>query len=112
MQIPTKLYIVVRNDLTPGLQAAQAVHAALSFAFTHPQDGRIWHDTTPYVVVLQTPDEGSLLSNWERLSDVPHRVLVREPDIDDEATAFAALGHEAGRILSGLPLCLREPAMA
>lgn len=88
------------------------MHAALSFAFDHPEDGRTWHDSTPWVVVLQVPDEGSLLTQWHRLADVPHRVLVREPDLDNEATALAALGHEAGRVLSALPLALREPAMA
>jgi hypothetical protein len=107
-QGPTKLFIVTRSDISPGLQAAQSVHAALSFAFEHPDDGRQWHDTTPWVVCLSVPDERELLAEWDRVSHIPHRVLVREPDLDDAATSFAVLGHEAGRLLSSLPLSLRE----
>ena len=70
-----------------------------------------WHHESNFVVVLSAHNEIELLSYWQRLSNVPHRMLVREPDIDDQATAFAALGDDAGRILSSLPLCLKELAM-
>lgn len=63
------------------------------------------------MVVLSAADELDLLTYWQRLQGVPHRLLVREPDLDDRATAFAVLGSEAGRVLSALPLCLKEKAM-
>ena len=105
------MYVVTRSDLSPGLQAAQVLHAGLAFAFEHPDDARAWHDSTPWVVVLSVPDEPALIAHWQRLVDVPHRVLVREPDLGDACTAFAALGFEAGRRLSHLPLALKEPQM-
>lgn len=71
-----------------------------------------WHEDSNFVVVLAAENQIELLSYWQKMHDVAAAVLVREPDIDDEATAFAALGHEAGRMLSALPLCLKEPAMA
>jgi hypothetical protein len=46
------------------------------------------------------------------VNDVQHRALVREPDLGNAATAFAALGHEAARVLSDLPLALKENAMS
>lgn len=88
------------------------LHAGLSFAFDHPEDARQWHDSTPWVVVLGVPDEAHLINAWQRVTGCPHRVLVREPDIGDQATAFAALGHEAARVLSDLPLALKETAMS
>ena len=63
------------------------------------------------MVVLAAQDQIELLSYWQRMADVTAAVLVREPDLKDEATAFAALGETAGRWLSALPLCLKEPAM-
>jgi hypothetical protein len=37
--------------------------------------------------------------------------MVAEPDLAGENTAFAVLGTEAGRVLSDLPLCMKELAM-
>jgi hypothetical protein len=87
------------------------LHAGLSFAFDHPEDARQWHNSTPWVVVLGVPDEAHLISAFQRTIACPHRVLVREPDLDNAATAFAALGHEAARVLSDLPLALKEHVM-
>lgn len=72
---------------------------------------RSWHEDSNFVVVLSAVDEHELLSYWHKMTDVTAAVLVREPDIDDEATAFAVLGPAAGRMLSALPLCLKVPAM-
>jgi hypothetical protein len=106
-----KLYIVVRSDLPPGLQAAQAVHAAFSFACEYPEEMRRWHLESNFIVVLNAHNEVDLACWWARIAHAPCRVIVHEPDIGNRATAFAVLGEEAGRQLSSLPLALRERAM-
>ncbi len=63
------------------------------------------------MVVLQVPEEGSLVTRFNRVSDAINRVMVAEPDLAGENTAFAVLGTEAGRVLSDLPLCMKELAM-
>jgi hypothetical protein len=88
------------------------VHAAFSFAYEHPDAMRTWHEDSNFVVVLAARSLAEMISYWPQISlECPHAVLVREPDINDEPTAFAALGADAGRLLSALPLCLKEPAM-
>lgn len=63
------------------------------------------------MVVLATPDLSSLRERYTRLPTYTHRVMVIEPDLDNEPTAFAVLGPDAGRSLSDLPLAMREAAM-
>lgn len=64
------------------------------------------------MVVLSVPDESALDHEFTRLPSHVDRVMVSEPDLGDEHTAFAALGADAGRTLANLPLALREVAMA
>lgn len=87
------------------------MHAAFSFAHEHTESFRTWQEESNFVVVLSAHDEIELLSYWQRLDLNPYRALVREPDIGNQATAFAVIGLEAGRVLSSLPLCLKEMAM-
>ena len=82
------------------------------FADEFPEAAAEWHRESNFVVVLQAADEEALWSRYARCRDVVHRAIVTEPDLTDEHTAFAALGSEAGRILSDLPLCLKAVAMA
>jgi hypothetical protein len=88
------------------------VHAGFLFASEYPSETAEWHTTSNYVVVLQVPDLPSLIDRFARLPEHAQRVLNTEPDVNDEATSFAVLGADAGRVLSDLPLCLKEAVMA
>lgn len=100
------MYVVVRGDLSPGLQAAQAVHAGFLFATEYPEATREWHDTSQYVIVLQVPNLERLTERYARFPSSIPRVMFTEPDLGDAPTAFAALGHEAADLLSDLRLAL------
>lgn len=52
-----KLYVVVRDDLPPGLQIAQAIHACRAFHADHPAVETAWHTTSNTIAVLSVPDE-------------------------------------------------------
>lgn len=102
-----KLYVVIRADLPPGAQAAQAVHGAFAFAMHHPIVARYWYHKSNNLVVLQVPNEACLkhLANQARDAGIDHAVF-REPDFDDTVTAVAI--EPAGRkLVSSLPLALR-----
>lgn len=71
-----------------------------------------WHRESNFIVVLNAHNEIDLACWWARIAHIPCRVIVHEPDIGNRATAFAALGEEAGRLLSSLPLALKERAVA
>lgn len=102
--VETKLYVLIRDDLPPGLQLAQAVHAATAFALAHPDLA----SSTPNVVVLAVADEPALLAHVHAGGRRPG-VVFREPDIGDEATAYATVS--TGINFSCLPLAGRVPAM-
>ena len=102
-----KLYVIVRNDLTPGLQIAQACHALREFVADHPALDRAWHEGQRNIVVLQVPG----LRELERLAAVAvdQRIPLSrftEPDLQDQLTAVA-LARDGEALVSSLPLALR-----
>lgn len=105
--IPTmeKLYIIVRNDISPGLQCAQACHAQHAFAQAHPQLIGNWKGN---LVVLQVSNEEDLQYQLTELDGFPTAWFF-EPDLDGELTAIAVAG-DAERLLSSLSLALRQAA--
>lgn len=99
-----KLYVVVRGDLPPGLQMAQACHAVREFTLKYPE-----LDVGENLVVLQANGEGHLLrlimnNVWDGVE--ADFVVFREPDLGNEYTAFAAT-TDARPLVSSLPLAGR-----
>lgn len=84
-----RLYFVVRTDLSEGRRAAQLIHACDEWcARFGPQKGT--------VIVYEVPSEDALLDS---IPDGGRTVLWREPDLKNQATAFAT---DLGRL--DLPL--------
>jgi peptidyl-tRNA hydrolase len=104
-----KLYIVVRADLPPGAQIAQAGHAVAAFARRARGPFEAWVDGSNNLVVLSIADEAALGSLARALERIGRPVAVHEPDIGDQLTAIAFEGtDDAGRHVSSLPLALRR----
>jgi len=107
-----RLYIVVRRDLPAGAQASQCCHALRAFAEAHPELDQQWHAAGGNIVLLSVAGRVDL----ERLLDratAAHvsSAVFHEVDFGDELTA-AAFPAAARRILSSLPLALREYSRA
>ncbi len=101
-----KLYVVVRQDIEPGLVAAQAVHAAVAFALKYPSQTAAWNLGENNVAVLGARDEAHLN---ELLSKLPGGVLMvdfREPDLHGQRTAFA-VDCRARKVFASLPCALK-----
>lgn len=106
-----KLYVIVRNDLPYGLQAAQLVHAALQFADIHPEKTKAWLHGPNNVVLLQVPglaELTTLLRKARCVQDID-AVCFTEPDLDGAMTSIAIGGAGAARLLSSLPCAMRPP---
>lgn len=101
-----RLYIAVREDLSPGLAAAQAVHAAFAFAQQHPELVEPWQRDSQYLVIVSVVDEVALISLASRALERGIEVTTwHEPDMNDAATAVALQpGDDARRLCSNLPL--------
>lgn len=102
--------MITRADLSPGLQAAQCVHAAFALAREHPDEIEHWWNGSSTLVLLSVPDEAALVAWAEVVRSVP-AVLVREPDLEEEATALAVAPSPCGSFFASLPLVGKELAM-
>jgi hypothetical protein len=83
----SKLYIIVREDLSPGLKIAQSAHALSAFEWRFPATYKDWYETSNNLVVLQhaNPEEVA-----KRLESEKYRVArFYEPDLDNQLTAIA-----------------------
>ena len=81
MSTTPRLYFVTRNDLSEGRRSAQLIHACdLWNAQFGPQLGT--------VIVYGLPSERQLLAAYAALG-AGKTVLFREPDLNNQATAFA-----------------------
>lgn len=91
--------MAVREDLPPGPQAAQAVHAAIGFALEFP------HLIPETVILVGVPDEEALaMLMGEAFSYAT--CAIREPDLGGSLTAVA-LEPSAAIYCRGLPLLLK-----
>lgn len=102
-----KLYIIIRNDLRPGMQIAQACHALREFTADYPQLDLHWHENHRNIVVLQVPtlQELAALANECERKEIPCSRFL-EPDLHNQLTAIAC-APECTPLVSSLPLALR-----
>jgi hypothetical protein len=103
---PRKLYVLVREDLPPGLRAAQLAHAVAEITLRFPEVAWRWHEAGNYLIVLGLKDEEALWEWWGYIQRWRiARVAFREPDLGMSMTAFACLPPpELNRVFSPLPL--------
>ncbi len=100
-----RLYVVVRGDLKPGLQAAQACHAVQCWECENPGTKQ----TLGTLIVLSVTCKHELNMLAEEL-EIEGLSLTRwwEPDLDNELTVFAVrLGKKKWYLLEHLPLALQ-----
>jgi hypothetical protein len=104
-----KLYIVVRQDLSPGYQIAQSLHAFREYVEHHPECERRWYKDSNTIVILGCKDERELdtlrqEASLRGLKTAPFY----EPDLFDELTACAfEPGHRSSELLVHLRSALK-----
>ena len=101
--------------MAPGMQVAQATHAAFAISQAYPDDISRWYIKSNYLVVLSSHN---LAEDADRIEEHPLNAVVRvhEPDLEGNPLVAVACrpGPFVGRLVSMRPLALksREPAMA
>ena len=102
------MYVVVRADICGGYQVAQSCHAAIQYVMDHPEQSRIWHETSDYIVVLN-------IENEEKLKELMQKAIekkinfssYKEPDLENQYTAVAFEPSKKSKSLCrGLKLAL------
>lgn len=101
-----KLYVVVREDLAPGPQAVQAMHAFRQFQELHGDLERSWFRRSNHIAFLSVRDEAALRGLVDKaLTDGFRHAGFNEPDLGGALTAVA-FEPGAKRILRRLPPAL------
>jgi peptidyl-tRNA hydrolase len=95
----SKLYILVRGDLSKSQQAVQACHATAEFMLNY----NIWENET--IVLLKVRDLKDLHGWKSRIVGMGIGYSeFHEPDIGDESTAIAVCGPQLEHLLRDIPL--------
>ena len=82
-----KMYVLIRRDLNKKQQSVQAGHALAEYLLTYPTD---WSNGT--LIYLAVNNEAELASWAGKLEGVNIKWTgFREPDINNELTAIAAV---------------------
>ena len=104
-----KLYVITRQDLDPGYQAVQSIHAAIQFKFEHPEVSQHWFEKSNYLGLLSVANEDELSRLISEASEKGIKFAVfREPDINDQITAIALEpGSKSKKLCSHLKLALK-----
>lgn len=105
----TKLYVVVRNNLSPGAKACQAAHALRAYADTYPFIESFWWRHSNTLVMLEASEEQLLglevTAHQKRISCV--RFV--EPDWSPAGDLTAlVIGPDGKRLVADLPLAYRS----
>lgn len=99
----SKMYVLVRQDISPGYQIAQAIHAKDQFTHTFPDVEKEWWDGSNTIVVLGVPNIERLhlfakLANEAGLRNA----LFYEPDIDEHTALAVEPGEASAELLKHL----------
>jgi len=100
--------VVGRHDLPPGLRVAQMFHALRRFASEHPYIEDRWYRESNTIVLLEIDGEDiTALAERARARNLTMSEF-SEPGVANGAVTAIAFGPDAERLLSSLPLALRE----
>lgn len=105
-----KLYVVTREDLSPGSQAVQGMHALTEFSMYYKDKYEDWYRQSNHLCFLAVRNElelGVLCGKLFR-EGIVHSIF-REPDLDMSLTAVAIEAtDQASAAVAKLSLALRN----
>lgn len=105
-----KLFIITRQDISPGYQAVQSVHGMRQWVEEHPEEDDRWFKESNYIALLSVPTENDLVEMIKKASSQGVKFSVfQEPDIDNAITAIVLEpGKKSKKLCRGLPLALEQ----
>lgn len=106
----SKLVTVTRDDISPGYQAVQSIHAAIQFTQEYPELTNEWYTSSNYLVSLTVKNESELLKLAYRARDHDLKVsMFYEPDIGNKLTAIAIQPSEiTQKLVRRIPLLFKN----
>lgn len=99
----SKLYVLVRQDLSPGYQIAQSIHAKDQFTHMFPSIEKKWYFESNTIVVLGVRNEQELnaFSFLARENNLAFSLFF-EPDINENTALALEPGELTGELVKNL----------
>lgn len=104
-----RLYVVVRNDLLPGLQISQSIHAKDEFTRDFGDIEEKWgRDSNTIIVLSGSKEQLYSIIGKASLKEIRYSIF-KEPQLNYEVTAIALEPCEVSvEIVKGLSLALKD----
>lgn len=83
----SRLIVITRDDISPGYQLAQALHANSQFALEHPDLFKKWNNNYIISLSIESEEKLSILANKLTNIGVPISYFT-EPDIGNQLTSI------------------------
>lgn len=104
-----RLYVVVRNDLAPGIQISQSIHAKDEFTRRYPELEATWARDSNTIIILSGSNNDLYSVIGKALTKGVCYATFKEPQLNNEVTAVALEpSYSTVEVVRGLPLALRE----
>lgn len=103
MSTNSKMYILVRQDLSSGYQLPQSIHAKDQFTHEYPDIENRWYTKSNTIVVLGVKNEHALKA-FAYLADsqgLKHSMFY-EPDIDEYTALAIEPSEQTSKLVSNL----------
>lgn len=98
-----KMYVLVRQDISPGYQIAQSIHAKDQFTHDYPEIENRWYTESKTIVVLGVKNEHALKAfAFMAESRGLKSSMFFEPDIDEYTALAIEPGEETAQLCSNL----------
>lgn len=107
IQVPEKMYVIVRNDLSVAYRCVQGAHALSQYAMELNESFSVWDNQ--YLIFLSTPN---LITLKEFVKQLKKQNVVyssfKEPDLGNQITAIAFraadMPEDIAELVSQMPL--------
>jgi peptidyl-tRNA hydrolase len=105
----SRMYVLVRQDIDPGYQIPQSIHAKDAFTHDYPEIENRWYKESNTLVVLGVKDEEELLFWTSRAKQENLKTsLFYEPDVDQYTALAIEPGNRTTELLKTLKPACRE----
>jgi len=99
----SKMYVVVRQDITPGYQLPQSIHAKDKFTHEFPEIEKAWYQSSNTLAVLGVDNEDELLKLVGLVQKEKLKFsLFFEPDINEYTAVAIEPGQKTSDLLKNL----------
>lgn len=106
-----RLVTIIREDLSPGYQIAQTVHAVAEYTMMNPELIKEWYTRSNYVLSLSVKDVEELVEFGRQLHLLGVKFnIFYEPDVNEMTSIAFVSTYETDIVTKSMPLAGKSTA--